>query len=136
MTTSIAATVDAFNQALAAAPVAPDPPVAAAPPGWLNGGVAGVITIPSLKASIMAHVQAEGGGGGVVGNALIAPNTIMQYKNCAASFSGIGCEPFFRQYAVCPIGRHYVLADRRTNTTGVADPIQAPPAGLGVPVFA
>jgi hypothetical protein len=95
-----------------------------------------VLTVPILQAATLAHVQAHAGGGGVVGNALIAPNTLIQYADCVAWFGYTGHEPFFMAHAVCPIGRHYVLADRRANTTAVAAPIPAPLAGLGVPVFA
>ena len=72
----------------------------------------------------------------MVGNALIAPNDFTQYGQVKTIFSNIGFEPFFVQYAQCPIGRHFALADRHNNTTAIADPIAAPPVGLGVPVFA
>ena len=65
---NMAATVKNFNAAIAAA--VPGAPV---PPAWLN--IAGLITIPGLKLAILNHVQISAGGGGVVGNCLIAPNT-------------------------------------------------------------
>ena len=125
---NIAATVIDFNAAIVAG---------AAPPAWLNVAVgANPITIPALKASILAHVRATAGGGGVIGNAIIAPNDYTQYGRVTTCLSLIGVEPFFVQHAQCPIGRHYSLADCRANTTAVADPIVAPPNGLGVAVFA
>ena len=72
----------------------------------------------------------------MIGNAMIAPNDFKQYGQVKTFFGYIGIEPFFVQHAQCPIGRHYALADRRNNTTAVADPIGAPPVGLGVAVFA
>lgn len=125
---NISATVAAFNAAMAAG---------AAPPAWLNVGVGpNPFTVPGLKASILAHVCVTGGGGGVVGNALIAPNDFAQYGQVKTIFNNIGFEPFFIQHAECPIGRHFALADRRANTTAIADPVAAPPVGLGVAVFA
>ena len=125
---NLAASVPAFNQAIAKGAV---------PPAWLNvGPEAQPITIPGLQASILEHVQVAGGGGGVVGNALIAPNDNMQqYSNVKSEFRVLGVEPFFVQHAQCPIGRHYVLADQGNPSTAVADPIPAPPAGMVVPLF-
>jgi hypothetical protein len=111
-------------------------PGAPPPPVWLNLAGGAALTVPGLQASIMAHVQTQAGGGGVIGKSLIAPNTIPQYGCCGIHFSHIGFDPFFRAYAVCPIGRHYCLADKKAQTTGVAAPIPAPPVGQGVPVFA
>ena len=122
---NIAATVKNFNAAIAATAV----PGAPVPPAWLN--VAGPITIPGLKLAILNHVQLSAGGGGVVGNCLIAPNTVTQYGNVLVYFHSIGNEPFFMQHAVCPIGNHFVLMDPR-NATGVADPVPAPPHGVQV----
>lgn len=126
---NVDATVAAFNAALTAVPLPAIPP-----PAWLNLGGNGV-TAPALKASILAHVQTRGGGGRVIGNALIAPNDITQFSNVKTVFSHIGFDAFFRAHAVCPIGYHYVLADRRVNTTAVADAVVTPPVGYGSPVF-
>ena len=129
---NVEATVNAMNAAAAAAGGG------AAPPVWLNfpaGG--GPMTIPHFKQAILTHVQTSCGGGGVIGNALIAPNTLIQYSNVKCLLGGIGFDPFFVANAVCPIGRHYVIADRQRNTTAVADPIPPPPSGLqGVGVLA
>lgn len=125
---NIAATMTAFNAAIAAGAV---------PPAWLNvGGGPNPITIPNLKASILAHVQVTAGAGGAVGNALIAKNNLIQYSNVREAFYSIGTEPFFVQHAQCPIGRSFVLADRRANATAIAVPTLAPAAGLGAAVFA
>ena len=123
---NVEATVAAFNAAIN---------LGAVPPYWMNVAAGVPITTPALKTAILAHVQASSGGGGVVGNAMIAPNTVPQYKNMASQFCFIGIEPFFRKHAVCPIGRNYILADRTHNTTAVADPIAIPPVALGVGVF-
>lgn len=120
-----------INIALAAAG-APAPP----PPAWLNLGGGGPVTISALKTSILTRVQTSAGGGGVVGNALIAPNDYMQYGRVVTQFNNIGVDPFFIAHAVCPIGRHYSLADKKAPTTAVADPISAPVPAQGVPVFA
>jgi hypothetical protein len=128
---NVDATVIRFNNAIAAGGVP-------APPAWLNVPVGGgPITVPHLKAAILTHVQTTGGGGGVVGNALIAPNNLNQYGQLTTAFSFIGFEPFFIAHTTCPIGRHYVLAESRASArnTAVADSILAPPVGLGVAVF-
>jgi hypothetical protein len=125
---NIAATVDNFNAAIVtAAPGAPVP----VPPAWMNAAAGGPITIPGLKLAILHHVQTTSGGGGVVGNCLIAPNKVTQYGDVKTHFFGIGYDAFFVQNAVCPIGHHFVLMDRR-SATGVADPIPAPPNGVRV----
>lgn len=49
-----------------------------------------------------------------VGNSLIAPNDVPQYSSVKTQLSHIGFDLFFRNHAVCPIGRNYILADRRT----------------------
>ncbi len=127
---NLLATVEAFNAAL----LNPNGP---APPKWLNLGDDNQITIPALKAAILAHVQVAGGGGGIVGNAVIAPNTFAQYCRIFVQFHDLGRDAFFVAHAVCPIGRNYKLADRRNNTTAVADPIPPhEPDAAGVPVFA
>ena len=126
---NVQATVAAFNAAISNN-------MGPAPPNWMNVAAGVPITIPALKTAILAHVQASsGGGGGVVGNAMIAPDTMSQYRSVGTQFFLIGIEPFSVNHAVCPIGRHYVLADRRANTTAVADPIDIPPVALGVGVF-
>jgi hypothetical protein len=129
------ATVKAFNIAIAKQAANPNPNEAV-PPEWLNMAVGQAgITVAGLQAAVLAHVQVAAGGGGVVGNALIAPNTMEEYCRVRECFLNIGYDPFFKAHAVCPIGRNYVLADCTKKTTAVASPIVPPSAGLGVPVI-
>ena len=124
---NLRATVTAFNNAIGGG---------VAPPAWMNVAAGVAITVPALQAAILAHVQASAGGGGdIVGNALIAPNTVPQYKDVQIHLYAIGVDPFFSTHAVVPIGRNYILADRRNNSTAVADPVPSPPVGQGVGVF-
>jgi hypothetical protein len=129
---NILATVNAFNQALL------NPNNGPAPPEWLHvgAGVGHQITVPGLKTLILAYVQLRAASGGVVGKCMIAPNSVSQYCRVCSAFCGVGMEPFFIAHAVCPIGRNYILADYRKRTTAEADPILAPPAHIGVAVFA
>jgi hypothetical protein len=121
---NIAATVNAFNVAIGNGAV---------PPGWFNVAAGHPITIPGLKNAILTLVQGVAGGGGVVGNCMIAPNTIPQYTNVCMHFQNVGFNPFFIAHAVCPIGRNYILADRSQHTTAVADPILPVAAQHGIP---
>ena len=98
-----------------------------APPSWLNPVP---ITREGLKMSILQHVREYAGCGNeteIVGNALIGPNTFSEYTSLVAIFGLINAMPFFRNHAVCPIGRIHVIADRRARTTAVAAPIPAHP---------
>ncbi len=127
---NILATVNAFNAAIGNGAVSPE---------WLNVEEGNPITIPGLKSAIFMLVQVAAGGGGVVGNCMITPNNIPQYKNVCSLFSCLGFDPFCIAHVVCPIGRIYILADCRHHTTAVADPILPPAAQFGfcyAPVFA
>ncbi len=130
---NILATVNAFNAAM----LNPDPN-GPAPPEWLHVGEGNQITIPALKRAILTRLQLEAGGGGVVGNCLIAPNSYEEYCRIGHFCCYMAIIPFFVEHAVCPIGRNYVLAEGSKKTTAVASPIPPPPddIGPGVPVFA
>jgi hypothetical protein len=123
------ATVKAFNAAIANGEE---------PPAWLNVArdADGSITVSSLQKAILAHAQTSAGGGRVVGNAMIASNTVQQYVRVCTILFALGMHPFFRDHAVCPIGRNFILADSHQKTTAVVSPIEPPDAGVGVPVFA
>ena len=101
-------------------------------PVWLNGGVNPIPDIATLMQNILTHVATTAGGGGVVGNCLIAPNTVPQYANIKSQLAMLGFLPIFRAIspAHLPIGSNYIIADRTRNTTATADPVQAPPAAL------
>jgi hypothetical protein len=83
---NILATVNNFNVAIANR---------AAPPGWFNVVAGHPITIPGLKNAILTVVQGAAGGGGVVGNCMIAPNSIPQYVKVYMLFQNVGFDPFF-----------------------------------------
>ena len=102
-------------------------------PVWLNGGVNPIPDIATLMQNILTHVATTAGGGGVVGNCLIAPNTVPQYANIKAQLTILGILPIFRAIspAHLPIGSNYIIADRTRNTTATADPIQDSTATLG-----
>jgi hypothetical protein len=132
---NIAATVQAFNNAIQGEiNVLGGPP----PPAWLTnlpGVAAGApITISGLKQATLQFADYTNGDK-IIGNAMIAPNSVEEYKEVCSRFSHVGFEPFFREYAVCPIGYHYILKDNIKRTLGTRDPILAPQAHLGVSVF-
>jgi hypothetical protein len=115
------ATVKAFNAAIANGE---------APPPWLNALNAGPITVLGLQMAILNRVRVQGAGG-VVGNSIIAPNSVEQYTGICTRLFAVGTIPIFMNHAVCPIGRNYILLDRIHHNTAVASPIEAP-SGLGV----
>lgn len=131
---NLAASVVAMNKAMLGGG-------AASLPGWLKDNLCAlgggpVITIPHLK----SHIQTTTFGEGVIviGNALIAPTTLMQRGNVACIFSYIGFYLFFTSaHTICPIGCHYELSDkddiqsvndndRHMPAIAVAGPILAP----------
>jgi hypothetical protein len=120
---NLALTVTRFNNAVAGGGIAP---ACLGPHPF---------TIPGLQMALLTHIQTTGGGGGVVGNALIAPNNITQYRNVCTAARDVGFEPFVRANAVPPIGRFYLLADRKVPATATRDGMIPPPAALGVPLF-
>eukprot|EP00931_Biecheleriopsis_adriatica_P054026 TRINITY_DN31756_c0_g1_i1.p1 TRINITY_DN31756_c0_g1~~TRINITY_DN31756_c0_g1_i1.p1 ORF type:complete len:180 (-),score=27.47 TRINITY_DN31756_c0_g1_i1:18-557(-) len=102
------------------------------PPPWLAGALP--ISTTQLQVAICAKVNGDAGGGGVICNALIAPNNASQYANLKTSLGYLGFDAFLQQSPALPLGRIFVLNDGGRRTTGVADPVLAPPAP-GVPVF-
>ncbi len=75
--------------------------------------------------------------GAVIGNQLIAPNSLMEFVNVFAQLHALHSEPFLQQLPaeMLPLGRHYVIADKKQKTTAVAAPCplpQAPFAGRGL----
>jgi hypothetical protein len=113
---NIAATVTNFNGAGGNAP-----PFLGAPP----------FTIPGLKTALLTKMQVDGGGGGVVGNSLIAPNSVKQYCNVRIVAERICSYPFFVAHAVTPIGRFYILEDRKVPATATRHDNIPPPPGAG-----
>lgn len=146
---NVAATVAAFNAAIAqgivdAAAITQGLAVekvdeVVPPPAWLinhDGGPVRQITIPGLKSAILTRVATNAGGGGVVGNAMIAPNTMEEYVQVYSELCCVGFDPFFKKYAVFgPIGSNYVLKDNLRSNRAVRHVVAPPAVGLGVPVF-
>jgi hypothetical protein len=121
---NLQATVNSFNAAVGA-PGVVAPAFLGAPP----------FTVPGLQMHLLQRMQTLGGGGGIVGNALIAPNTVTAYKNVHGVARDLGFDPFIRAHAIVPIGHCYILADRLQANTASRDAIVHPPADLGVPLF-
>jgi hypothetical protein len=113
---NIAATVTNFNGAGGNAP-----PFLGGPP----------FTIPGLKTALLTKMLVDSGGGGVVGNCLIAPNSVEQYGNVKSAGALIGDYPFFVAHAVTPIGRYYILKDRQFPAVATRDVAINPPPGAG-----
>jgi hypothetical protein len=90
------------------------------------------ITGENLKLSIVTLISARANAGGVVGNTLIAPNDFSQYARVVTQFNNLGQDPVFQGVLAgsLPLARNYAFADRKQQTTGVADPVGAPPAGV------
>ena len=99
------------------------------PPLWIGGHYP--ITALQLQHAILTRVQGAAGAGGVIGNSIIAPNSIQQYSNVKVHLSLLGLDPFFAA-ATVPIARIYVLMDNKEAVTGVADPVPAPPVGVAL----
>jgi hypothetical protein len=106
----------------------------AAPPPtpWL-GITAFPIDANQLVAAIAGHVAAMGGGN--IGNCLIAPNSIDQYSDVHTALHFVGQDPYIvqlhNQAALnLPIGRLYMIADRKAQSTGVPHPGMQPPNGV------
>jgi hypothetical protein len=96
---NIAATVTNFNNGAGGNA----PPFLGGPP----------FTIPGLKTALLTKMLVDSGGGGVVGNCLVAPTSVEQYGNVKSAGALIGDYPFFVAHAVTPIGRYYILKDRQ-----------------------
>ena len=82
-------TVDAFNAAVAAGKAVPPTCLNCGGGGGGGGGGANPFTQEGLTVAVMAHVQTQARGGGVVGNALIAPNNVTQYGRVREQFGYI-----------------------------------------------
>ena len=69
-------------------------------------------------------------GGGVIGNALIAPNSYQQYANVKTLMCALGLDPLLSTLPanVLPLARNFSFGDRMAQTTGASDPVLAPPA--------
>ena len=85
--------------------------------------------------SVVIRVGAVGGG--VIGNALVAPNSFQQYANVKTLMSFIGTDPLLNGLPahVLPLACNFSMGDRLAQTTAAPDPVLAPPAALGVPAI-
>ena len=96
-------------------------------PAWLGGG-AFPITPSGFMQAIATRVGAQGGG--VIGNALIAPNSYQQYANVKTLMYALGQDPLVSTLPahVLPLARNFSMGDHMAQTTGAPDPMLAPPA--------
>jgi len=94
-------------------------------PVWLGGG-AFPITSSGFMQAIATRVGAQGGG--VIGNALIAPNSIAQYAKVQISMFSLGQDPLISTLpaSVLPLARNFLMCDRKAQTTGTPDPVPVP----------
>jgi hypothetical protein len=79
------------------------------PPAWLGGAYP--IGADQLMQSIVAKVCAEAGAGGVIGNCLLGPNTIMQYANIKTCLIALGQDDIIRLAPAVPLARNFILCD-------------------------
>jgi hypothetical protein len=95
-------------------------------PPWL-GGSPYPITSAAFMQCIVNRVGAVGGG--VIGNALIAPNTYQQYAKVQTLMYAIGQDPVVSTLPpnVLPLARNFSMGDKKAKTTGEPDPVLAPP---------
>ena len=103
----------------------------AAPPSWLTTVP---ITRQDLKIAILDHVRTNACGNQteVVGNALLGPNNLAEFTRIAQELGYIGSIPLFQNHAVGPIGRLFVIADRKAKTIAVPNPLSTNPIGAQV----
>ena len=96
-------------------------------PAWLGGG-AFPITPSGFMQAIATRVGAQGGG--VIGNALIAPNSYQQYANVKTLMYALGQDPLVSTLPanLLPLARNFSMGDRMAKTIGTPDPVSAPPA--------
>ena len=99
----------------------------AAAPAWLGGRGAFPITSSEFVTAVATYVGARGGG--VIGNALIAPNSIQQYANVQVSMFFLGQDPLMSTLPanVLPLALNFLMCDHMAQTTGTPDPVLAPP---------
>ena len=95
-------------------------------PDWLGGG-AFPITSSGFMQAVTTRVGAQGGG--VIGNALIAPNSIAQYAKVQISMFFLGLDPLVSTLpeSVLPLARNFLMCDQQAQTTGTPDPVLVPP---------
>ena len=96
-------------------------------PVWLSSG-AFPITSNGFMQAIATHLGTQGGG--VVGNALIAPNSVQQYANVKTLMFSLGQDPLVSSLpaSVLPLARNFFMGDRKAQTTGTPDPVLVPSA--------
>jgi hypothetical protein len=99
----------------------------AAAPAWLGGRGAFPITSSEFVTAVATYVGARGGG--VIGNALIAPNTYQQYANVQVFMFFLGQDPLVSSLpaSVLPLALNFLMCDHMAQTTGTPDPVLAPP---------
>ena len=95
-------------------------------PPWL-GSAPFPLTLPQLKSAIVTRVGAYGGG--VVGNAIIAPNTLLQSFHVREQLCSLSMDPLLATLpaAVLPLASIYTMADEAAQATGTPAPPSAPP---------
>jgi hypothetical protein len=102
-------------------------------PNWIFGGYP--ITAEGLQRDIVANIAVPGGG--LHGNTLFAPNTMVEFAAVTWKMDGMMPDPFI--LAMCappncrPLARIFTMADSRNNTTGRATP--PPERKFGVRCF-
>jgi hypothetical protein len=113
---NLQATVDSFNAAVAGGFI---------PPPFLGPAP---FTFSVLQMSLLHRMQNLGGGGGVVGYSLIAPNTMAQYADVITVANNLGNERTVR----LPVGRVWVLADRPWATASRNAIVHPQPPGVAL----
>jgi hypothetical protein len=78
--------------------------------------------------AVATRVGAQGGG--VIGNALIAPNFFQQYGNVKTLMGFLGLDPLVNTLPehLLPLACNCSMGDRKAQTTGSPDPVLVPPA--------
>ena len=99
-------------------------------PQWL--GAAYPVTAEQLMVSLIVEVCRVAGGGGVVHNFMIAPNTTQQYAAVYAAMCLMGLDQELIAHVQGPLGHNYMIGDRSAQTRGVAHPVLPPTRGVAV----
>jgi hypothetical protein len=106
-------------------------------PAWMPPGAAYPLHFAQLQQAVVLHLNQFAGG--LVGQSLLAPNSLAQCLAIWARMSLMMTDPFM--HAICggagqfPLARIFVMADNQRQTTGVSMPPQVP-AGVLFPAFA